>query len=326
MNDTNHDERRFEEALAWHVALKHDDADWDTYIAWLDSDPRNREAFDEVALLEMAISRHAAALLATSATEDLEAWQNEQEELSFGAPTRRYGRWLGGAAAIAASLVAAVVLAPQLKSNTTYTTGSGQTQQIALREGIVVDLGPGSRLVAYRGDVNRLELVTGNAFFSVRHDPSRPLSIEVADRTIHDIGTRFDVAVAGQALAVAVAEGNVTVADQDGQERETVSAGKQYVLGTDGKARVTPVQRDAVGAWRRGELHYADVPFSLVAADLERYTRRKVTLDPALRNRTFSGILVIGDGSKAFGDVAALAGIDYSEKNGTVHFGSASRR
>ena len=53
-------------------------------------------------------------------------------------------------------------------------------------------------------------------------------------------------------------------------------------------------------------------PLALVAADLSRYAGVKVNVADALRNRQFSGTLVIGNGEAALRDLSRLMGVELS--------------
>ena len=51
-----------EEAARWFAAQDADDMDWDGFTAWLEADPRHRQAFDAVALLDDRISTQRDAI------------------------------------------------------------------------------------------------------------------------------------------------------------------------------------------------------------------------------------------------------------------------
>jgi transmembrane sensor len=318
MTGMNVDDERFEAALTWQAAVERDDIDWDAFTAWLDADSRNRDAFDQAGLLQIAITRHTPALLETS---------EHRRDRGVETPARkRRSWWIGGGMAVAATLAAFAILTPQMKADTIYQTRVGETRRIAMAGDILVNLGPASRLVAHRGDTNRLEITSGNATFDVRHDPTRTLAITAAGMVVRDIGTRFDVNVAGRTLVVAVAEGNLVISAQEGGAGTPLNAGYQFISDGNDRKAVSPVSSAAIGAWQNGQLRYNEVPLGLVAADLSRYTGRKVTIDPKVESRTFSGILVVGDGSRVFEDLASLAGIDYIQTEDAVHLGGGARR
>lgn len=304
------EDRLFEEALAWQSALERDDADWVGYVAWLEADPEHRRAADELALVDRALQQQAAAL---------------RTPPSIVVPPLPRRRLFVGVAA-AAAVIAAVAL-PSLvvtSPDVTFAAGAGTARRVALGNGIAVELAAGSRLTALGGNTTRLRVDGGAMLFAVRHDPGRTLSIAVDDYVVRDIGTRFSVRLAGDALAVAVAEGEVSVTGSGGAA-QPIRAGGQFVS-AGGLRRATTINPDDVWSAPDGTLRYANVPLALVADDLARQTRRQVTVDPRIRHQPFSGILVPHGGKKVFDDLAALAGVASSEQGSTIILSPAPDR
>lgn len=309
------DERMLDQAIAWQQALAHDDADWDGFMAWIEADPRHRETFDELALLDRMVDDRAGdlrRLVAPAAMPDV--------------PARTARRpWLVGSIAAAIAVAVAVpVLRPH--PDTVYVTANGRTRHVALGQGMVVDLAPGTRLVALGGDPARLRLAQGEAFFAVDHDPNRRLSIQAGDYAVSDIGTKFGVNLASGAVTVAVSEGNLSVT-QGGGAPTRMSAGQQLTGEGGGQpARLVTIAPRDVGSWRQGRLVYTDMPLAMVAADLSRYAGKRVTVDRAIRDRQFSGVLAIGDGAQLVENISDLMGIAHEADGDGVRLIAARTR
>jgi transmembrane sensor len=307
------DEQLIDQAIAWQQALAHDDADWDGYLAWLEADPRHRQAFDEVALLDRAVDEHSTVLRRVVVPlEGATAAKRPQRRL-----------WITGSLAAAVAFAVGIPALWERSADTIYTTAR-ESRQIALDDGSSIYLAPSSKLIAVGGNSRKLELAEGEAFFSVRHDPSRTLSIKAGDYAVTDIGTKFGVTVAPGAVTVAVAEGNVAVGN-DTATANRLSAGQQLIA-RHGRDMVTvrPVSPADVGSWRHGRLVYNKTPLAIVAADLTRYSGKTVSVDPALREIQFSGILAIGDGSRLVQNLAAIMSLGYKADGDTVRLVAAS--
>lgn len=309
------DERLLDEALGWYRALEGDGADWDAFTRWLEAEPRHARAFDEMALAHRIVEDHR---------ESLRAVLPARAE-----PVRARRRWLAYGGAVAASL-AAVMAVPLLRSapaDMVYATAAGETRKIALPDGVAVELSPHTRLIAHGGKGTALELARGEAYFTVAHDPGRTLSIRAGGYAVRDIGTQFAVNMTGEALVVGVAEGMVSV-DQDATGAGAqLSAGQQLVArGPGGPILLSSVEARNVGSWRQGRLSYDNTPLSVVAADISRYCGKLVVIDPAMGDRRFSGILVIGDGSRLPADLAGLMGVSYRQEGDRIHIGAAAAR
>lgn len=312
-------ERLLDEALAWHRALERDDADWDAYTLWLEADPLHRQAFDEVALTDRIVNERA---------DDLRASRPHVLDEAGGRTASSRRGWLLGSMAAALALAIGVTASwpGRTHPDAVYATARGETRHVALAQGIAVDLAPASRLVLRDGDPTRMELARGDAYFEVAHDPRRALSIAAGGYAVSDIGTRFGLNLAGDAVTLAVAEGDVSIAPAGGAATR-VSAGQRLIAHKGGgAARLGPVQARDVGSWRDGRLVYDNTPLSLVAADIARYSGKTITVDPAIGDRPFSGVLAIGDGSRLLANLSDLMAISYQEKGGGVRVMAAPVR
>jgi transmembrane sensor len=312
------DERLLDEAIAWHHALEGDDADWDGYAQWLDADSRHREAYDEIALLDRQVDDHASELRRLVLPPP--ALIEERRTHWARRP------WLYGSIAAALAVAVGVPTLRPAPADAVYMTGAGQTRHVAFANGASVELAPSTRLIAMGGDPGRLELAKGEAYFDVAHDPSRTLSIQAGDYKVTDIGTKFAMNLASETVTVAVAEGNVSVA-ADAGEPTRLAAGEQLIARrTSHAAKKMAVASRDVGSWRHGRLVYNGSPIAVVAADLSRYSGKTVTVDPTIADMQFSGVLVIGDGSKLFDALSGLMAISYDQQGGAVRLVAARAR
>ena len=298
----------FEAAIAWQQALDRDDADWAGFTEWLESDPKNRVVFDDLTFFDGMIERNRDAVRAIL--------PREEERRASGR------RWLAGTG-IAAALALAVGL-PLLQSPEAspilYASRAGETRTVALKDGAHVALSADSA-IAVAG--RRITLTRGDAYFAVPHDPARRLTVIAQGYRISDIGTHFAIETGAGRVVVEVAEGSVTVTPPGG-ETVTLGAGQRFTAGPDAPSRVTPVAASAVGSWREGRLVYDDAPLPMVADDVSRYQGSPVIVAPALTDRRFSGVLVIGDGSQLVSDLAGLAGLRVERRGDTVVLGAAA--
>lgn len=311
------DERVLDQALAWQAALEQDDADWDGYIAWLEADPRHRETFDSVALVAAAVDDHRGEI------GNLLVAQTPMER-----PRTRLARafvYAGGSVAAAIALMVAVPVLWTPSSVQTYSADNGRSRSVALANGVRVTLSPASSVVVRGKDAARIELTRGEAFFDIRHDPARSLTVSAGDYSISDIGTRFSVNLAAGTFRVGVSEGRISVASPRSEQDVEVAAGHQLVGGRDGLT-LSPVAAGEVGSWRMGHLSYSDAPLSLVVADISRYSGKPILIDPSLEKTHFSGTLVIGDGSRLLPDLAAVMGVGVRVEGNGARLGAAAGR
>lgn len=295
------DDAILSEAVHWHLASEDDAMDWHAFTLWLEADPRHRAAFDEIALTAASVDAHRGVLEQDNAV---------PAQPAASAPRSLFHgrlRWAGFA--IAASLVA-VLAVPQMMSPAplVYET-TGKARRVALEDGSSILLAPRSRLSIEGRGRDRMAL-SGGALFDIRHDPSRQLAITAGGVTIRDIGTRFDVQAQDSDVRVAVVEGQVEVRAEAMATPLQLVAGKGMVFDAGaGTATVSRVPSASVGAWQGGRLTYENARLALVVADLRRYGGVTVDVPAPLRNRRFSGTLIVDDGDAALRDLVQLMGL-----------------
>ncbi len=192
-----------------------------------------------------------------------------------------------GLVAAAAAVFAVITLRSRSTVETagvrTYATGVGKTELITLADGSRITLGPQSRLVVPSTfSNNRIVDLTGDAYFDIKHDASRPFAVRSASALIEDIGTTFSVeSDAGEMTTVAVVTGSVRLRrDQSAPSTGVVlNAGDRGSLDANGQAHV---ERQAVRAedtaWVGGRLAFRDASLARVAAEIERWYGVKVRI------------------------------------------------
>ena len=234
------------------------------------------------------------------------------------------GRWLAIAAAAALAAMA-FVAAPRLQSlieqpdtADSFATRIGEQMQVTLPDGSQVSLGARSRLtVAYTRAERNVRLESGEAFFAVQKDASRPFRVHVLDGVVTAVGTAFDVRTTNDRVHVAVSEGTVQV------NGAAPTLSKRISLSLTGQGKTTPAivrltrgeaisfqsQSAAQGSmgerialsrvdpseparWRDGWLVYRDEPLREVLADVARYVDRDlVVANTSAMNSHFTGAI-----------------------------------
>lgn len=312
-----------EAGALWHQAQARDDMDWDAFTAWLEADPRHRDAYDAIALLDDRIDSARGAILARLPINDIAA-----EPFHAELPSSRRRPYLAWGGITATLLVAATagswwMTGSSAPATTSYMAAAGQTRTVAVADGATAILAGGSRLDVTKGEPLTL---TGSAYFDVHHDPARPLTISVAGYQVRDVGTRFDINSDGKTIRVAVAEGSVSVSAPGASSATGVPAG-HAVIGdvARGSILLATAAPASVGAWRNGRFIYDQVPLSLVAADIARYTGRPVLVDNGVAQRRFSGVLAPGDRESMVASVRQLAGLSARREGDAILLGGGTR-
>lgn len=256
---------------------------------WLDADPHHAQAYGQAERLMVALGEFDAAAVA--------------QPRRAPAP-----RWLWpAAAALAASLVLAVALAPR---PVTYDSGSA-VRTVALNDGSTAVLAPGSSLKSSGGRGGRhYVLERGEALFDVRHAQGRRFEVAAGPARVTVLGTRFDVRK-GDSGEVRVAVQRGLVAVDSGDDRPSSPAarlgpGDVVTLGAGRMARGRIADPSLIGAWADGRLSYASAPLGDILADLNARGGVRVTATPAAARLRLTASLRADQG-EAF--VASLPGL-----------------
>lgn len=258
------------EAAKWYARRRSGDCSSDeqkSFLRWLNVDEANRKAYDEVESLWQQLGGLETGRHIEEARAHLAAARRR--------PARR--RMLGFA--LAASLIAALSWSwLDFSDEQIYRTAVGGRQDIALADGSRLELDTDSEIVVrYSRHHRELELVRGQAAFTVVHDGARPFVVRAGKRLIRDIGTQFNVRKDADRLSVAVMAGEIEVSGSDGTQ--SLHQGQKLSYSSQGRlSSVESVDVAATTAWRSGQLVFRAQPLGEVLAELERYHAVKLVV------------------------------------------------
>ena len=144
----------------------------------------------------------------------------------------------------------------EVKYNTLEIPRGGE-YALQLADGSRVWLNAETRLrypVTFAGTERRVEL-TGEAYFEVSKDATRPFIVRANGVDVRVLGTSFNVAAYGAEVVTTLVEGRVAV--EAGSERVTLEPDRQAVW--DGKQmEVRQVDASNYGLWRKGIFYFED--------------------------------------------------------------------
>lgn len=266
------------EALGWLIRVNDPTfEEWEDWEAWMAAEPAHADAYWRLAEAEGdAVEALKAAPAPTV--------HRVMPRRAFALPRR---------SAIAAAVAVLAVGGAWIGWNQRaqpwiIETAPGETRTVALDDGSTVSLAGGTRLVLDRKRPRDVDLEAGRALFEVTHDEVRPFVVQVADATLTDLGTTFDVTRLADGARVSVSEGVVQV-DRRGATA-TLNAG-DGVMVTPRGLETREVAAEDVAAWREGRLSYTGETLSVVAEDLSRALNRPILVSPSVAGRRFSGSL-----------------------------------
>ena len=287
MNQQNQQqtEQTLDAALGWVARLRDDaacDEDRQAFALWLGEDNSHQRAMDEALDLwdDLGVVRRLPAALEPAAAAN-------------------QSRWLPAAMAIAASLVLAILLWPQMTTDPVsnqYQTAMGERRDVRLPDGSRALLNTDSSVtVIYTGDERRIDLQRGEAWFQVEPDANRPFHVDAGEARITALGTAFNVYRDGGSTNITVTEGVVRVTEL-GETGARVAAvevlreNQQLIASSSGWELSVPDLEQQM-AWRQGQLVAREMPLPELITQLQRYYDTDILLaDPDLAALTVSGV------------------------------------
>lgn len=166
-----------------------------------------------------------------------------------------------------------------------YATRVGERLTATLSDGSVLTLNTASEVrIHYSEQSRRIELLRGQAFFSVAHRPDWPFLVEAAGQSVRALGTQFEVRLNGSKMEVVLVEGRVAI----GQTRAVSSGDLSHAVELQAGERlvaarasydVAPVDTAAVTAWRSGRMLFAATPLREAIAEVNRYRATPLVIE-----------------------------------------------
>lgn len=317
-----------DEAGSWDARLRAPDCtetDRTRFAAWRDADPSHRTAFEDLQTI-VATLRHDRGRADVRALRD--------EALRAMSNRRRQRVWWAAAASGVLALgigftlwktpdwlqVPLSDLTARLTGTEIYKTGTGQRSTFTLEDGSSVELNAQSRIeVDFSESQRSVQLVKGQALFSVAKNTRRPFIVRAGNRNIVAVGTQFDVRVDSNSVQVTLIEGKVRVerpSSESASARSTrerlqndeilLTPGKQFVArlnpslssGSHGKLReaggkslheeAAPGEGEAsvrnidvakVISWREGRIFLEDLSLQDAVEEMNKHSAVQIAIE-----------------------------------------------
>ncbi len=277
-----------DQALAWVVRLRAEtvcEADLSDFADWLTATDSHQQAW-EYALdtwESMGVLSHMPLddLLMDNPTASKNHW-------IFGLVKMKWltGAWKSLAAASASVAIVLSLFFASQPATQDYSSGLGEYRQVSLEDGSVVELNTDSQIAVTISEYSReIELLAGEAFFTVAPDRQKPFVVRVGEVNVQALGTAFNIYRQAQnQVTVTVTEGVVRVSETQGSAvvapETKVLLADQAVIFSDsqGLAEVSKPNAEQATAWRKGQIIFEDASLAEAIAVLNRYSGEKIVL------------------------------------------------
>ncbi|MBL4678007.1 MAG: FecR family protein [Mucilaginibacter sp.] len=204
-------------------------------------------------------------------------------------------------------------------SYNTLETPKGRQYAVILPDGTKAWLNAASSLkypTAFRGSERVVEL-TGEAWFSVKHDASQPFKVKTQNQTVEDIGTEFNINAYSDEAAVrtTLLEGSASVSIA--QQSITLKPGQQTLL-KDNHLTPGPANTEQASAWRNGYFVFESESIQPIMRKIARWYNVEIVYQGEAPEDQFWGTVSRFDGVDK-----VLSKLELTKK---VHFTIEGRR
>ena len=266
-------------------------AEQDEFFQWLAADPRHGERF----------AQHQRTWKEFNLLAQWRPEHSAEPNPDLLAKPRRRVRWLAWVTPLALAASVAVGLAVWTRSEPSRPApglaASAGTR--VLEDGSTVELrGDSAIAVAFTAGERRVELVRGEAFFTVAKNAARPFVVHANGVDVRAVGTAFNVRLDPAHVEVLVTEGKVTVAPPRGSDSSVsegaavsapvaplfVNVGERAVvpLAPQAAPQVTAVDEAQIAqalAWQPRLLDFDSTPLAEVVAEFNRRNATQLVLE-----------------------------------------------
>jgi transmembrane sensor len=245
---------------------------------------------------------------------ELSAWEFSEdlaligEGLPLHQTVRRVNWWprIAAVAAVLAIFFAGYLAWPFLQNRlhptqlTALNVPGNKKEQVALADGSKVWVNSGSELKypkQFNGKTREVYL-SGEAYFDIQHDASKPFIIHTGNVITTVLGTAFNIKEDKNrhTIVVTVTRGKVSVAN--GAHRlGIITPNQQISFNVVSKQSVqTDVDAAQVIAWQKNNIYFDDITFADAAAQLQQKFKVNISFkNDKLKNCRFTGTSLHGD-------------------------------
>lgn len=206
-------------------------------------------------------------------------------------------RWSAAAAVFVGILLGSLFLFRQPKIEMIELTAENGTITVTLPDSTKVWLNRYASITypkAFAADYRKVS-VSGEAYFEVTPDKSRPFTVEGEWLNVTVLGTKFNfISSAESDNTVSLLEGKVEVVPNNNKDGVVLVPGQKAEFNPhNGQMTVTAVNTTLDAVWHDRLIHFHNATVQEIASDLEELYNVDITIRPSVdRNRTYSGVTV----------------------------------
>lgn len=179
----------------------------------------------------------------------------------------------------------------------TIATARGNQYQLLLADGSKIWLNSASSLrfpVSFTDSVREVELLTGEAYFEIARNPSKPFHVRTSDLMVEVLGTHFNVNAYSEdgPVKTTLVEGSVKLSmgnSSPGLQHTSVLLPRQQAVWNENKFLISEPDIAQVVAWKNGQFEFDNTDLATIMKQISRWYDIDVSYKEKPSNEKFGG-------------------------------------
>lgn len=284
--------------------------------AWLSGDARRRGAMLRAGAVSM-LSESAQALGRDFRPAAAKGIGSAPRPLV----SRRKMLGWAGTGSVAAATIIALGLSARAAA---ITTELGEVRRVTLDDGSSLILNTQTSVrVHYSDDVRRIEMLYGEAYFSIVRDGRRLFVLDGTTSPLRTTQALFRIRkLTGRPADILVEQGSVSLDPIYAPGPMLIPAHSRLILSPGKFAEPQPISPDLIArelAWRDGKIAFEGERLDQAAAEFARYSKARIEIrDRDLASEPVTGLFSAGDPAGFGRAIAQAFGAKFEERPGAV--------
>lgn len=212
---------------------------------------------------------------------------------------------------------------------------AGQRTSLQLSDGsrVVLNAGSSLRIPSEYGKHNRTLYLTGEGYFDVEHDPTRPFRVHTGEFYTEVLGTSFNINAYAQPdlgrIEVYVSHGQVELGNDkvNGRRLALINPSQLGRIESDGMVRVSDVSNaDLFLSWIDGKMVFENTELREVFSRIERRFNIEIEVaDTTLLARRFTGVFETEPLTEILNVISVSLRLEYDRDANQVRFHNVAK-
>lgn len=195
----------------------------------------------------------------------------------------------------------------------TISTPRGGQWRLSLPDGSRVWLNAASSITfptTFTG-TNRTVKITGEAYFEIAHNATKPFIVTTKSQTIQDIGTHFNINAYDDesSIRTTLVEGSIKVSNITGSA--ILIPGQQSIVQNENKIVVKRADIDEAIAWKSGRFHFDHSDIPTIMREFSRWYNVDIEYKGNVPSGSFTGNIDRNSNASVALQILSIAGVHF---------------